>query len=213
MMSQARGMDIDILVQRLRRLVLLDTTVFDEVRTDTTATIPALIVAVLATLIFWLGGWLWWVFAGIPDKGKMFFQSLIFGSVLSLLFWFIWVAITYVLLTQVFRARADINELIRVMGFATLPLALGLFMFIPEVDWGIGLLAVAVFFGLTTIAVQSATDATAGRALAANAAGFAIWAIVLGILVTSTHVWAPGFFILDRGSDILRDPSQFRLAA
>ena len=205
MMSQAGGMDIDILVQRLRRMVTLDTTVFDEVRTDRTSTVPALVVAVLSTLVFGLGGWLWWVFADIPDKGKMFVQSLVFGSILSLLFWFIWIAITYVLLTQVFRARADLNELIRLMGFATVPLALGLLMFIPEVDWGVGLLAVALFFGLTTIAVQSATDAPAGRALAANAAGFAIWAIVLGILVTARHAWAPGFFVLDRGSDYLRD--------
>jgi Yip1 domain len=205
MMSQAGGMDVDILVQRLRRLVTLDTSVFDEVRTDTTSTVPALVVAVLSTLAFGFGGWLWWVFADIPDKGKMFVQSLIFGSILSLLFWFIWIAITYVLLTQVFRARADVNEMIRVMGFATIPLALGLLMFIPEVDWGIGLLAVAMFFALTTIAVQSATDAPAGRALAANGAGFAIWAIVLGLLVTRSHAWAPGFFVLDRGSDLMRD--------
>lgn len=204
-MRQAGGMDIDILAQRLRRLATLDTTVFDEIRTDTTATIPALVVAVVATLLAGFGGWLWWAVAGIPDKGKMFVQSLIFGSILSLLFWFIWIAITYVLLTQMFRARADLNELIRVMGFATAPLALGVLMFIPEVDWGIGLCSIAFFFALTTIAVQSATDAPAGRALAANAAGFAIWAIVLGILVTARHAWAPGFFILDRGSDYLRD--------
>ena len=205
MMRQAGRMDIDILGQRLRRLATLDTSVFDEIRTDTTATIPALVVAVVATLLAGLGGWLWWAVAGIPDKGKMFVQSLIFGSILSLLFWFIWIAITYVLLTQIFRARADLNELIRVMGFATAPLALGILMFIPEVDWGIGLCSIAFFFALTTIAVQSATDAPAGRALAANAAGFAIWAIVLGILVTARHAWAPGFFILDRGSDYLRD--------
>ena len=205
MMRQAGRMDIDILGQRLRRLATLDTSVFDEIRTDTTATIPALVVAVVATLLAGLGGWLWWAVAGIPDKGKMFVQSLIFGSILSLLFWFIWIAITYVLLTQIFRARADLNELIRVMGFATATLALGILMFIPEVDSGIGLCSIAFFFALTTIAVQSASDAPAGRALAANAVGFAIWAIVLGILVSARHAWAPGFFILDRGSDYLRD--------
>jgi hypothetical protein len=204
MMRQAGRMDVDVLIQRLRRLAMLDTTVFDEIRTDTTATIPALVVAVVATLLAGLGGWLWWWTAGIPDKGKMFVQSLIFGGILSLLFWFIWIAITYVLLTQMFRARADLNELIRVMGFATAPLALGVLMFIPEVDWGIGLCSIVFFFGLTTVAVQSATDAPAGRALAANAAGFAVWAIVLGILTTSNHTWAPGFFVIDHFSDVYR---------
>jgi hypothetical protein len=205
MMQQAGRMDIDVLAQRLRRLAMLDTTVFDEIRTDSTATIPALVVAVVATLLAGLGGWLWWFVADIPDKGKMFVQSVILGSILSLLFWFIWITITYVLLTQVFRARADLNELIRVMGFATAPLALGILMFIPELDWGIGIFYIALFFALTTIAVQSATDAPAGRALAANAIGFAVWAIVLGMLVSSTRTWAPGFFALDRGVEFLRD--------
>jgi hypothetical protein len=78
-------------------------------------------------------------------------------------------------------------------------------MFIPGVDFGIGLAAVALFFGTTTIAIQSATDAPAGRVLVANAAGFAVWSIILGLLVTSSHTWAPGFFIFDRGSEILKD--------
>ena len=43
------------------------------------------------------------------------------------------------MLTQVFRARADVNELLRVMGFATAPLALACGMVIPGLDYGIGL--------------------------------------------------------------------------
>ena len=82
----------------------------------------------------------------------------------------------YLLLT--FGLAIVLNELIRVMGFAAAPLGLGILMFIPEVDWGIGLCSIAFFFALTTIAVQSATDAPAGRALAANAAGFLAYEVV-----------------------------------
>ena len=128
-------------------------------------------------------------------------------SILSIALWGVWVAITYVMLTQVFRARADVNELVRVMGFATAPLALTILMFIPGLDFGIGLAASALFFGTTVIAVQSATDAPAGRVLVATAAGFAVWAIVLGLLTTSTHNWAPGFFVMDRPVDALKDIS------
>jgi len=205
MVSQAGGLDFNILAQRLRRLATLDTSVFDEVRTDVNSTIPALVVAVAATFISGLGGWLWWSFTDLPDKGKIFLQSFIIGSTLSVVLWAIWIAVTYVLLTQVFRARADINELVRVMGFAAAPLALTILIFIPGLDFGIGLAAVALFFGTTTIAVQSATDAPAGRVLVANAAGFAVWAIVLGLLVTSSNTWAPGFFVFDRGTEILKD--------
>lgn len=205
MVSQAGGMDLNSLMQRLRRLATLDTSVFEEVRTDVNSTIPALVVAVAATFISGIGGWLWWSFNDVPDKGKIFLQSFIFGSILAIVLWAIWIAVTYVLLTQVFRARADINELIRVMGFAAAPLALSVLIFIPGLDFGIGLAAVALFFGTTTIAVQSATDAPAGRVLVANAAGFAVWAIVLGLLVTSGNTWAPGFFVFDRGTEILKD--------
>ena len=46
MMQQAGGMDVNSLVQRLRRLAMLDTTVFDEVKGDTNSTIPAIVVRV-----------------------------------------------------------------------------------------------------------------------------------------------------------------------
>ncbi len=205
MMAQAGGMDINALVQRLRRLATLDTSVFDEVRTDASSTIPAVVVAVAATLISALGGWLWWLFADFGDSGKVFVQSVILGTILSVVLWGIWVAITYVMLTQVFRAKADVNELIRVMGFAAAPLALTVLMFIPGLDFGIGLAATALFFATTVLAVQTATDAPAGRSLVATLAGFAVWAIVLGLLTTKDHTWAPGFFVMDRPVDALRD--------
>lgn len=205
MMQQAGGMDVNVLMQRLKRLVMLDTTVFDEVRTDPNSTIPAIVVAIVATLLSGLGGWLWWAFADLPESGKVFVQSFVIGSILAIVLWGVFVAITYVMLTQVFRARADVNELIRVMGFATAPLALSLLMFIPGLDFGIALTSIALFFGATVIAAQTATDAPAGRVLVSCAAGFAVWAIILGLLTTASHGYAPGIFIMDRGVDLLRD--------
>jgi len=206
MMSQTSGgMDMNVLGQRLRRLATMDTTVFNEVRTDASATVPAAIVAAVSMFLAGIGGWLWWQIADFGDSGKVFVQSVIVGTILGLLLWAVWVAITYVVLTQLFRARAEVYELARVMGFATLPLAIMVLMFIPGLDFGIALLAIALFFGTTVIAVQSATDAPAGRALVATAAGFAVWAIVLGLLTTSSKTWAPGIFVFDRPIDALRD--------
>ena len=103
--------------------------------------------------------------------------------------------VTYVMLTQVFRARADVNELVRVMGFAAAPLALTVGLVIPGLDYGIGLAALGLTFGTTQIAIQSATDAPAGKALIANAAGFAVWVIVVQLFVGATNTYAPGIFI------------------
>lgn len=210
MMSQAGGMDVNSLVERMRRLAMLDTSVFEDVRRDTSATIPALLVAVISTLLFAVGGWIWWSLADIsefsqyPGTGEMFLKSVVIGSIISVILWAVWIGITYVILTQLFRARADINELVRVMGFAAAPLALGVLMFIPGLDFGIGLTAIVVFFGATVIAVQSATDAPAGRVLVATGAGFLLWAIVLALFVGDDNVLAPGFFVFDFGVELIR---------
>ncbi|MBI2755837.1 MAG: hypothetical protein HYX52_03910 [Chloroflexi bacterium] len=202
MMSQTGGMDTEALIQRVRRLLMLDTTVFDEVRQDAGSTAPALIVAAVAILLSGLGGWLWWALNGvggisdIPGSGKILLQSAIIGSIIAFAIWFVWAGLVYVMLNQVFRARADVQELIRVMGFGTAPLGLGILLVIavPGIDFGIGLAVMALLFGTTTVAIQTATDAPAGRVLIANFVGFAVWAIVLSLLVSSTSVFAPGFF-------------------
>ena len=197
MMQQAGGMDVNSLIQRLKRLAMLDTTVFDEVKGDTNSTIPAIVVVAVATLLSGIGGWLWFLSQSYHAKsGEFLLKSAIIGSILSIIVWAIgWLGVTYVMLTQVFRARADVNELIRVMGFAAAPLALTVVMVIPGLDYGIGLAALGLMFGSTLLAVQSATDAPAGKALIATAAGFAVWVIVVQLFAGSTNTYAPGIFI------------------
>ena len=192
MMSQSGGMDVNSLMQKVRRLAMLDTTVFDEVRTDSSFTPAAVVVAAVATLLFGLGGWLWAVFEDYSDTTEILFKSAIIGTVVSLILWAVAIGVIYVMLTQVFRARADVNELVRVLGLATLPLALGLLFAIPTIGYAISLTALALMFGLSVIGVQSATDAPPGRALAATAAGFFVWALVLVLLSDS------GDFITDK---------------
>ncbi len=203
--------DMQGMFNRLMRLARLDTTVFDEVRLDPGATVPAVIVVVVATLLAGVGGWLWWTMTqSYGDGGKVFIQSLILGSVFSIALWVAWLLIVYVLLTQVFRAQADIQQLVRVMGLAAAPLALSVLMFIPVLDFGIGLASLALFFGLTTIAVRSATNASEGVVLVCNFAGFAVWAIVLGLLVTSSNYFAPGFFLMDAANEALKSIANFK---
>jgi hypothetical protein len=206
MMEQSGRMDMNLQMQRLRRLATLDTTVFDEVRGDTTSTIPAVVIAVVSTFLFGLGGWLWWAVNVGVIEGDVFLESFLLGSIISIILWGVWVGVTYVMLTQLFRARADVNELIRVMGFAAAPLALGVLMFLPLVDFGVGLTVMVLFFGTTFLAVQSVTDASPGRALAANTLGFMVWAVILALFVSDAdNPLAPGFFVFDSGTEILRD--------
>jgi hypothetical protein len=185
-------MDVNSLMQKVRRLATLDTSVFDDVRTDASFTPAAVVIAAVSTLLFGLGGWLWAVFEDYPDTGEILLKSAIIGTVVSLVLWAVAIGVIYVLLTQVFRARADMNELVRVLALATLPLALGFLFFIPSIGYAISLTSIALVLGLSLIAVQSATDAPAGKALAATAAGFFVWALILVLLSDS------GDFITDK---------------
>lgn len=188
-------MDFEVVVSRLMRLARLDTTVFDEVRMDPAATASSFFVVAAATFAAGLGGWLWWVQQMDFNGGKVFVQSVIVGSVFAVLLWIVWLFVSYVLLTQVFRERADLQQLIRTMGLAAAPLGLSLLLLIPGINFGLGLTSIALFFGLTNIAIQSVTTAEPAKVLAANAAGFAVWAVILALLVDNTTYLAPGIFV------------------
>lgn len=188
-------MDFEVVVSRLLRLARLDTTVFDEVRMDPTATASSFFVAAAATFAAGIGGWLWWLQETDFNGGKVFIQSTILGSLFAIGLWIVWLFVTYVLLTQVFRERADLQQLIRTMGLAAAPLGLSLLLLIPGINFGVGLVSIAVFFSLTSIAIQSTTTAEPAKVLMANAAGFAVWAIILALLVDNTTYLAPGIFI------------------
>ena len=202
--------DPNVLIARVRRLAMLDTSVFSEVRMDRTATVPAIVVAVGSIFLFGIGGLLWWMVngydtEGLPSTGDILLRSVIFGTSLGVLFWAAWVGITYVMLSQVFRARVDLNDLIRVMGFAAAPLAVGILMFIPSLEFAIGITALALMLATTVIAVQTVTDATAGKVLAATGAGFLLFAVMLALFVGEENAHAPGVFIFDIGVEFLRD--------
>lgn len=210
--GSSAGLDPNVLGQRVRRLAMLDTTVFDEVRGDSASTPAAAVVAAVSIFLAGIGGWLWWMLTDLPDSGDIFMKSAVLGSIFAIGLYLVWIGINYVMLTQVFRARVDMQELGRVMGFAALPMALSLLMFIPIVDVAIALLAVVLLFGTNIIATQSATDAPAGRVLAANAVGFAVWALILSLLVNDENAYAPGFFIFDVGVEYLKAIGDVRSA-
>ena len=202
--------DLQLVVAWLKRLAQLDTRVFDEVRTNPAATIPCALIAASAILLSGLGGWLWWTLRDFPEADQVLLHSAIIGSGIAVALWGLaWLGLVYVMLTQVFRARAYVEQLLRVMGLGTAPIALMGLMFIPGISLAIGIAALGFTFALTCVAISSASTAEPGQVLMANLAGFLVWAGVLTLLATSSGAevqpHAPGVFLFNTLSDAAGD--------
>jgi hypothetical protein len=202
-------LDLQQVAAWLKRLAYLDTRVFEDVRSNPTATLPGFLVVSVAMLLSGLGGWLWWVLQDFGSDSDILVHSALIGSVLAIVLWGVWLGIVYILLTQTFRQRAYLEQLLRVMGLATAPLALMGLMFIPYVSFAIGLAALALVFGLTCVAISTVTTANPAQILVANFVGFFVWALALTALSSgSGSDWkphAPGIFLYHAMVDQIAD--------
>lgn len=187
----------------LQRLLTLDTSVFDDIRGNPTSTIPAVVVVSASVLLSGIGGWLWWMFQDYPESGDIFLKSALLGSLLAIALWHIaWLGIVYLLLTQFFRERVFLEQLLRVMGVAMAPLALTVLMWVPEVSLAVAIAAIVLTFGLASIAIQRVTTADPARVLVANLAGFLVWSVVLTLMVSENNQNAPGIFLFNAPAQV-----------
>lgn len=186
----------------LARLSRMDYTTFDEVKDDVAATGPCLAVVAAASFLAGLGSWLWWIFEDLPDAGDVFLKSFILGSIFQVGLWLVWVFVAYTVLTRFYQASADPNQMVRAMGLAFAPVAVSVLMFISIIAIPIGIFALVGAVLLSNVAIQATARAPASQVMAANLAGFAVFAVVMGILGSTGRLGeglAPGifFFSLD----------------
>ena len=192
----------------LFRLIRLDLTVFDDVKDEATATVPALAVVAAASLLAGLGSWLWWIFeidfpAGVDEKNfEAFWKTFILGGIFMMLLWVVWVWIAGMILSRGFGAGgAAMERMMRTMGLAFAPMAISFLVFISVLAVPFGAFAVAATLLLTNVAMQATTDAEPQQVIVSNLAGFFVFAIVLGILANVGQIYdtggiAPGIFFV-----------------
>jgi len=189
----------------LVRLARLDLTVFDDVKDEAAATAPALAVMVIASFAAGLGSWLWWAVQDFPlvsDKnGEAFLKTFILGGILQAALWFVWVYIAAMLLSRVFGAAADLNRIMRTMGLAFAPMIITILMVVDILAVPFAVIAVGTTLLLSNSAMQAATDAEPQQVIVSNLAGFAVFAIVLGILANVAQIYeiggiSPGIFFI-----------------
>lgn len=186
-----------ITLRRLRRLLAADLRVLDEVRIDTTATLPAVLVAIVSIALLGVGGWSWWIASGLGDRWAVLLKSVVLGTGFATAAWVVWLIVAYMVLSRIARIAIDVGALLRAAGFACAPLVLALFMAARPIAFGIGLTAIAAWVATTQIALQRASGRAGGEVLVANLAGFGVWAIVMSLLATATNQTAPGPFLAE----------------
>ena len=176
----------------LGRLVRLDLSVFDEVRSDPSATPSAIAVVFGASVMAGIGSWLWAVQWRGVEATDVLVKSLIVGSILQTLAWFIWVYLVFQVLVRAYGARTDFFELIRTMGLAFAPVGISILIAITAFAVPFGVIALASAVLLTYFAIQSTSSADPRQILVANFVGFLSFAVAMGVLANIAEVTTMG---------------------
>ncbi|MDO8615238.1 MAG: hypothetical protein Q7T33_05815 [Dehalococcoidia bacterium] len=201
-------MPTEQIMSRVRRALLLDQTAFEEARDDDAFTPFALGLAAGAVLIGGLGAFLWAVIVLDSTPDGFFVDAVILGSIFLILLWLAGIAVTYVILTQVYREEIAPDALARVVTLGHLPFAATFLVLIPGIGFGVGVLAVAAMFFYTIYGLRSAYPAVDPfKIMVAVLAGFAVWAMILPLLSGPGDAFTPGVFVFEWTEDVTEDIS------
>jgi len=149
----------------------LDVKTFEEIEHNTSLTLSAALIVVVVSLISGIGNGL---FNGFIHKS--FFSGFIGALISVLLGWLLWSVVTLFVGTRFFHGEADMGQMLRVIGFAYLPLLLSI---IPCVGGVIGIIwAIAAGF----IAIRQGLDLSDLNAFLTVVVGALAYLVLTGVL-------------------------------
>ena len=157
--------------QRMIGAAKLDVQIYEEVEADKSALGQAMAVVVLSSIA-----------GGIGSIGVVGVVGLFYGTVASLVGWFLWAGLTYLIGTKLLpepQTRSDIGELLRTIGFASSPGLLRVLGVIPLLAWANFAIGIWMLVAMV-IAVRQALDYKGtGRAVAVCLVGWLINVVVI----------------------------------
>ncbi|MCW5785769.1 MAG: YIP1 family protein [Nitrospirales bacterium] len=169
---------MSLFVDRMVRAAKLDVHLYEEVEADRRSMGQAMGVVLLSSLAGGLGF--------MQEAGLM---GLVIGTVGSLLGWYVWAFMTYLIGTKLLpepQTHADHGELLRTIGFSSAPGLIRVFGIIPGISGFVNLLAGVWMLVAMIIAVRQALDyQSTYRAIGVCLIGWIIQAILLALLVTT----------------------------
>ncbi|HEY7138537.1 MAG TPA: YIP1 family protein [Methylomirabilota bacterium] len=175
------------LMERMLGAAKLDAATYEEVENDATATPQAMLVVVLASVAGGLGA--------IRATGIV---GLLLAALASLVGWFVWAFVTFVLGTRVLpgaKTQADVGQLLRTIGFSATPGLIRSLGIIGGLEELVAIVASLWMLAAMVVAVRQALDyESMGRAVAVCAIGFAVnfaMLFLVGRLLGAPVVIAP----------------------
>lgn len=181
-------MDFNAMISRAIRAAKLDVSLYQEVENDTSLNQEALMVVIFASVLAGIGALVGGIFTGFGTALLAVVWTVIWGIV----GYYIWAYLTWFIGTRLFQGTADPGELLRTLGYASAPRALGVFSFIPCAGALIGLLAAVWSLVTGVIAVREALNFDTGKAIITVAIGWIVVMIVGGLVAGILGLGAMG---------------------
>ncbi len=181
------------MVNRVVRAAMLEAAVYEEAEANTNLNQEALAVVILASLANGVGLFLSGIVGGSIGAA---IGGLLFGVIMGVLGYYIWAYVTYWVGTNLLKGTADVGELLRTLGYASGPRALGILAFIPCLGGLIGLIGSIWALVTGVIAVRQALDFDTGKAILTVIIGWIIVLVITVILGATVGIGAAGIGVL-----------------
>ena len=179
-------MDSGKMMQRVIRAAALDVNFYNDVEADRSLNREALMVVMIVSALAGIGAFLERTIAVGAGSAIL----ALFGAiVLGVAGYYLWAYITYLVGVYFFHGQADVGELLRTLGYATAPRALGFFVFVPCLGGLIGFIGAVWALAAGVIAVREALDFDTTKAVVTVIIG---WLVVLVLSIVFGLIFGIG---------------------
>lgn len=168
--------------ERIIGILKLDVNTYEEIEADESATSQAaIVVAIVAIVGGLIGGG---INAALGGSFLGSFLSTLIGAFVS---WIIWSVVTYFVGTSLFGGKADIGQMLRVLGFAQAP---GILAIIPVCGGFVGWIWT---LACTFIAIRQGLDLDNGKAAMTAVVAFIavlVVSFIIGLILAAVGLTA-----------------------